>query len=150
VCPIVICEVFTKVRPKSVLVVMSCKISVNRITNRNLTYSHLSLRHITTDGQSVSKSWYRAPSGAHEQIFITVWQLRSCFCGGALSDERTGLSFLHSAGPCQRSLSRVRVPRDSRPYFTVSVLRLSFSSPRTTLRITVEVFPIVIQSRDNI
>jgi hypothetical protein len=34
-----------------------------------------------TVSQSVSKSWYRAPSGAHDQIFITVWQLRSCFCG---------------------------------------------------------------------
>jgi hypothetical protein len=37
--------------------------------------------HIATDGQSVSKSWCRAPSGAHDQIFITVWQLRSCFVG---------------------------------------------------------------------
>jgi hypothetical protein len=37
--------------------------------------------HIATDGQSVSKSWCRAPSGAHDQILITVWQLRSCFCG---------------------------------------------------------------------
>jgi hypothetical protein len=35
--------------------------------------------HIATDGQSVSKSWCRAPSGAHD--LITVWQLRSCFCG---------------------------------------------------------------------
>jgi hypothetical protein len=39
------------------------------------------------DWRSVSKSWCRAPSGAYDQIFITVWQLRSCFCG-ALS--RTG------------------------------------------------------------
>jgi hypothetical protein len=31
--------------------------------------------------QSVSQSWCRAPSGAHDQIFITVWQLRSCLCG---------------------------------------------------------------------
>jgi hypothetical protein len=40
--------------------------------------------HIATDGQSVSQSvstsWYRAPSGAHDQIFITVWQLQSCYC----------------------------------------------------------------------
>jgi hypothetical protein len=28
--------------------------------------------HITTDGQSVSPSWCRAPSGAHDQILITV------------------------------------------------------------------------------
>jgi hypothetical protein len=37
--------------------------------------------HIATDGQSISKSWHRAPSGAYDQIFITLWQLRSCFCG---------------------------------------------------------------------
>jgi hypothetical protein len=34
--------------------------------------------------QSVSKSWCRAPSGAHDQIFFTVWHLRSCFCGDPL------------------------------------------------------------------
>jgi hypothetical protein len=27
--------------------------------------------HIATDGQSISKSWCRAPSWAHDQIFIT-------------------------------------------------------------------------------
>jgi hypothetical protein len=36
--------------------------------------------HIATDGQSVSKSCCWAPSGAHDQIFFTVWHLRSCFC----------------------------------------------------------------------
>jgi hypothetical protein len=96
--------------------------------------------HITTDGQWVSKSWCRAPSGPHDQIFITVWQLRSCFMWGALSGERMGLSFVYATGPCQRSLSQVRVPWDSRPYFTVSELRLPFSSPPTTRRLTVEVF----------
>jgi hypothetical protein len=59
---------------------------------------------------------------------------------GALSDERTGLSFVNAAGPCQRRLSRVLVPWDSRLYFTVSDLRLPFSSPPTTRRVTVEVF----------
>jgi hypothetical protein len=87
----------------------------------------------------VSKSWCRAPSGAHNQIFITVWQLRS-FLWSALSVERAGLFFVYAAGPCQRSLSRVRVPWYSRPYFTVSDLRLPFSSPPTTRRFTVEVF----------
>jgi hypothetical protein len=28
--------------------------------------------HIATDGQSISKSWCRAPCGAHDQIFITL------------------------------------------------------------------------------
>jgi hypothetical protein len=65
------------------------------------------------------------------------------FLWGALSDERTGLLFVHAAGPCQRSLSRVRVPWDLRPYFTVSDLRISFSSllikikVKVTLRLTV-------------
>jgi hypothetical protein len=41
---------------------------------------------------------------------------------GALSDERTGVSFTIAAGPRQRSYSRDRVPWDSIPYFTVSDL----------------------------
>jgi hypothetical protein len=44
--------------------------------------------------------------------------------GGALSDERMGLSFTIAAGPCQRSHSRVRFPWDSWPYFTFSGSRL--------------------------
>jgi hypothetical protein len=96
--------------------------------------------HIATDGQSVSKSWCQAPSGAHDQIFITRWQLRSFFLWGALSDERTGLSFVYTAGLCQRSLSLFRVPWYSRPYFTVSDLRLPFPSPPMTRRDTVKVF----------
>jgi hypothetical protein len=44
-------------------------------------YSSQSQSYIATDGQSISKSWRRAPSGDHDQIFITLWQLRSCFCG---------------------------------------------------------------------
>jgi hypothetical protein len=59
---------------------------------------------------------------------------------GALSDERTDLSFTIAAGPRQRSYSRARVPWDSRPYFTVSDSSLPFSSPPTTRRATVNVF----------
>jgi hypothetical protein len=55
--------------------------------------SHCDWRSVS---QSVSKSWCRAPSGAHDQIFINVWELRSsCFLWGALSDERTGLCFVY-------------------------------------------------------
>jgi hypothetical protein len=53
---------------------------------------------------------------------------------GALSDERTGLSFIYVAGRRQHSLSRIRVPWDSWPYFIVSDLRLPFSSSPTTRR----------------
>jgi hypothetical protein len=68
---------------------------------------------VTTDGQSASLSWNKAP----------IWGLRPdlCYCQtvagmfmwGVLSDERTGLSFTTAAGPRQRSHSRVRVPWES-------------------------------------
>jgi hypothetical protein len=80
--------------------------------------------YITTDGQSASLSWNKAP----------IWGLRSdlCYCQpvaglfmwDALSDERTGLS--SAAGPRQRSHSRVRIPWRSRPYFTVSDSKFFF------------------------
>jgi hypothetical protein len=81
--------------------------------------------HIATDGQLVSKSLRLAPPGAHDQIFITL-TVTVLFLWGALSDEMMGLFlYTHAAGPCQLSLPRVRVPWDSRPYFTVSYLRLA-------------------------
>jgi hypothetical protein len=85
-------------------------------------------------------------SGAYDQIFFSVQNMEYVLTVTflipwvALSDERTGRSFVCAAGPCQRSLSRVLVPWDLRPYFTVSDLRLSFLSPSTTRRVTVEVF----------
>jgi hypothetical protein len=79
------------------------------------------------------------PSGAYDQICNSL-TVAGLLIWGALSDERTGLSFTIAAGSCQRSVSRVRVPWDSQPYFTVSDLRLLFLSPPTTRRVTVEVF----------
>jgi hypothetical protein len=52
----------------------------------------------------------------------------------------TSLSSAVAAGPCQRIHSGVRVPWDSRPYFTVSDSRLPFLSPPTIRRATVNVF----------
>jgi hypothetical protein len=128
-----------------------------RLASRNSTHftslnGLKSQSHIATDGQSVSKPWCPAPSVTHDQIFsyyyLTVTVL---FLWGALSEERTGLSIVYAAGSSQRSLSRVRVPWYSRPYFTVSDLRLPFSSPLTTRRITVEVFgPASIRERPEI
>jgi hypothetical protein len=69
------------------------------------------------------------PSGAYDQIFITVRQLRGCLCG-ALFDERTGLSFTIAAGPRQGSHFRVRVPLDSRSHFTLSDSRFPGSPNR--------------------
>jgi hypothetical protein len=81
---------------------------------------------VTTDGQSASLSWYKAPiRGLRSDFYFrTEYGIRLTVTflipWGALSDERTGLSFVCAAGPCQRSLYRVRVPWDLRPYFTVS------------------------------
>jgi hypothetical protein len=58
---------------------------------------------------------------------------------GAFSDERMGPSFTIVAGARQRSHSRIRDPRDSRTYITVSGSRLLFSSPPTIRRAMVEV-----------
>jgi hypothetical protein len=96
--------------------------------------------HIATDGQPVSKSWYRAPSWDPWPDIYCSSTVTVLFLLGALSDERMGLSFIYAAGLCQCSVSRVLVPWDLRPYFTVSHLRLPFSSPPTTRSVTVEVF----------
>jgi hypothetical protein len=80
------------------------------------------------------------PSGAYDKIFYYCQALAGLLIWGALSDERTGLSFTIAADPRQRTHSRGRVPWDSRPYFSVSVLRLPFSSPPTTRSATMEIF----------
>jgi hypothetical protein len=50
--------------------------------------------HIATDGQSISKSWFRDPCGVDGQIFIALWQLRSWFYG-ASSLTRGRVCLLH-------------------------------------------------------
>jgi hypothetical protein len=56
--------------------------------------------HIATDGQSVSVGVEPRPY-IYYSLTVTVLSL-----WGALSDERTGLSFVYATDPCQRSLSR--------------------------------------------
>jgi hypothetical protein len=48
-----------------------------------------SQRHIAIDGQSISQSWCRAPPDIYYCLTVTVLSLWV-----ALSDERTGLSFV--------------------------------------------------------
>jgi hypothetical protein len=110
--------------------------SLPRILSLSLS---LSLMLRPTDSRPVCVG-IKHPSGAYDQIFITCVTVTVLFLWDALSDERTGLSFVCATGPCQRNLSRVLVAWDSRSYFTVSHLRLSFPSPPTTRRVTVEVF----------
>jgi hypothetical protein len=96
--------------------------------------------YVTTDGQSASLSLNKASTWGLLPDFYCCKAIAVLLIWGALSDERTGLSFITVAGPRQRSHSRVRVPWYSRPYVTASDSRLPFSPPPTTRRATVEVF----------
>jgi hypothetical protein len=97
--------------------------------------------YFTTGGlPPISSSWRRAPWNSRPDFFFSIEHLRPQSLYNILSEERMGLSFIIAAGPHQSIHSRVRVPWDSRPYFTVSDSRLPFSSPPTTRRVTVEVF----------
>jgi hypothetical protein len=109
-------------------------------STRDSTSPSQSQSYITTDGQPASLSWNKAPIWGLRPDLDYCLTVACLLVWGALSDERRGLSFAIAAGLCQRSLSRVRVPWDSRPYFSDSALRLPFSSPPTTRRVTVEVF----------
>jgi hypothetical protein len=80
--------------------------------------------YVTTDGQSATLSWCEIPIWGPRPDFDYCQTVASLLMWGALSDEKTGLSFTIAAGPRPRSHSWVRVPRDSWPYFTVSDLRL--------------------------
>jgi hypothetical protein len=70
------------------------------------------------------------PSGVYDQIFITVRQLRVCWCE-VLSLKRGWAHHLQ--------LLLAWVPWESGPYFTVSDFTLPFSLPPMSPRATVEV-----------
>jgi hypothetical protein len=61
--------------------------------------------YVTTDGQSASLSWYKAPiRGLRPDFYFnTEYEIRLTVTflipWGTLSDERTGLSFVCAAGP---------------------------------------------------
>jgi hypothetical protein len=56
---------------------------------------------------SQSVSWCQTPSGAHDQILDSVWLLMSLSLWGALSDERTGLSFVRVIVSSNMSIVRM-------------------------------------------
>jgi hypothetical protein len=103
--------------------------------------------YVTTDGQSASLSWNNEPIWGLRLDFYYCQTVAGLMMWGSL--WRQTLSFTIAAGPRQRSHSWVRVPWDSRPYFTVSDSRLPFSSPLMTLRATVKVFDPA-YTRDNL
>jgi hypothetical protein len=69
--------------------------------------------YVTTDGQSASLSWNKAPIWGLRPDFYNSQTVAGLLMWGALTDERMGLLFTIGAGPRERSHSRVRVPCDS-------------------------------------
>jgi hypothetical protein len=89
---------------------VSCSIRCKKILNPLKTESE---SYVTTDSQSASLSWNRAPIWGLQPDINYCLRVAVLLIWGVLSDERMGLSFVLVAGPCQRSQSRVRVPLDS-------------------------------------
>jgi hypothetical protein len=79
-------------------------------------------------------SWNEEPIWGLRPYIYYCQTVAGLLTWGAFSDERTGLSSAIAAGPRQHSHSRVRVPWNSRQYFTVPDLRLPF---RLLLRLAV-------------
>jgi hypothetical protein len=65
--------------------------------------SYQSQSYVTTDGQSASLYWNKAPTWGLRPDFYSCQTVASLLMWGALSDERMGLSFTIAAGPRQRS-----------------------------------------------
>jgi hypothetical protein len=65
---------------------------------------------VTTDGQPASVSWNKAPIWGLRPGLYYCLTVAGLLIWGALSDERTGLSFTIVVGPRQRNHFRVRVP----------------------------------------
>jgi hypothetical protein len=100
-----------------------------RLASRNSTQFYTgatsqSQSYVTTDGQSASLSWNKAPIWGLRQGFYYCQTVAGLLMWGALYNGRTGLPFTVAAGPRQRSHSWVPVPRDSCPYVTASDSRL--------------------------
>jgi hypothetical protein len=85
------------------------------------------------------------PSGAYDQIFFPFGIRNTSdsyvlYSVGRPLLREDGSVFCMCRWPLPAQSFSVVVPWDLRPYFTVSDLRLPFSSPPTTRRVTVEVF----------
>jgi hypothetical protein len=81
---------------------------------------------VTMDGQSASLSWNKTPIWGLRPDLYYCHIVAGLLMWGVLPVERTRLYFAIAADPRQRSYSRVQVPLNSRPYFTVSDQRLPF------------------------
>jgi hypothetical protein len=96
--------------------------------------------YVMTDGQSASLSWNKAPICGLRSDFYYCQTVADLLMWGALSDERPGLVVCNCCWLSPAQPFSVRVPWDSRPYFTVSDSGFPFLSPPTTRRPRVEIF----------
>jgi hypothetical protein len=82
--------------------------------------------YVMTDSQLASLSWCQAPIWGPRPDFCYCQAVAGLLMWGTISDERMGLLFAISAGPCPcwHSHSQVKVPWDSWLHFTASDLRL--------------------------
>jgi hypothetical protein len=99
------------------------QLSVFLTDSRTETTRFESESYVTTDGQSARLSWNKAPIRGLRPGFYYSQTVAGLLMWGALSDERTGLSFTIASGFRQRIRSRIRVPWDSRPYILLSQIR---------------------------
>jgi hypothetical protein len=88
---------------------------------------------------SVSKSWCQATSGAHDQIFITRWQLRSCFCGTS-SLTKVWVCLLYKLPALASVFFSSPSPLGLATIFYCLIFETSLFVALTTRRVTVEVF----------
>jgi hypothetical protein len=104
-------------RPKHTVAVEPLLCSGNKST-RN---SRVEL-YVTTDGQPVSLSWNKAHIWRLRPDFYYFVTVTVLFLWGALSDERTGLTFIYAAGPCS-AIFLWSEPLGSRDHILLSQIR---------------------------
>jgi hypothetical protein len=88
-------------------------LSLELSNSESESYITESQSYVTTDGQSASLSWNKAPIWGLRPDIYYCQIVAGLLIWGALSDERTGLWFTTAAGPRQCSHSRVQVPLHS-------------------------------------
>jgi hypothetical protein len=102
--------------------------------------------YVTTDGQSASLSWHKAPIWGLRPDFYFHQTVAGLLMWGALSDERTGLSFTIAAGLRQRSQSHVESKsKSSQSYIATDGLSISKSWCRAPSGAYDQIFIIVWQ-----
>jgi hypothetical protein len=93
------------------------------LTNKLFTdwLTHQSQSYIRTSGQSVSLCWCQAPIRGPRPHFYYSRTVAGLFLWAALSDKRTGLSFIIAVGPRQRC-------HIHRPWTLTDILFMSFNT----------------------